>query len=68
MSTAARFVVENPVFRATDGQRIGTARVWVATEERAIEIAAEHHSRTWRPVTPEEAQARFGASEAKEGQ
>lgn len=45
------YVVETPVFDAT-GARCATMRVWVATEARARELAAQPGSeRTWREVT-----------------
>lgn len=43
------YVVESPVTRP-DGVRSGTARVYVQTEERAREIAAQHPERSWRAV------------------
>jgi DNA-binding GntR family transcriptional regulator len=49
-----RFVVESPATRATDGAHTGTFRVYVASEERAREIASGHPERTWRELTPEE--------------
>lgn len=48
------FVVESPVTRGTDGARIGTARVYVATETRARMLASEHPERTWRAMTDED--------------
>lgn len=47
------YVVESPVTRS-DGARTGTARVYVATEARAREIAGAHPSRTWRALPFEE--------------
>lgn len=53
------FVVESPVLQP-NGDYAGTARVYVATEERAQEIASAHPERTYRSVGFEEmpAQAR----------
>jgi len=45
------FVVESPVFRHPDGVRVGTARVYVATEERAKQLASELPERTWRAMS-----------------
>lgn len=65
------FVVESPVVRKTDGVRVGTARVWVATEERAKQIASEHPERTYRPVTenemPEKVRAGLASAAAPAG-
>lgn len=42
------YVVESPV---TDSRgKVATARVYVATEERAREIASAHPERTWRMI------------------
>ena len=51
MKTA--YVVESPALRS-DGQYSGTFRLYVATEERAKEIAAQHPERSYRPIPFEE--------------
>jgi hypothetical protein len=43
------WVVESPVFDSS-GRRVATARVYVATEARAKEIASQHPERTYRPT------------------
>lgn len=43
------FVVES-VARTPDGQKFGTFRVYVPTEQRAREIAEAFPGRTWRAV------------------
>jgi hypothetical protein len=48
------YVVEGPVFRDAKGECIGMPRVYVATEERAKEIAALHPERTWRAISGED--------------
>ncbi len=54
------FVVESPVTR--DGARIGTARVYVATEARAREIVAALPSeRTYREIAVDEMPANVPA-------
>jgi hypothetical protein len=54
------FVVESPALNQ-DGSRAGTFRVYVATEERAKEIASAAPDRTWRSIPfdemPEKARA-----------
>jgi hypothetical protein len=49
-----RYVVESPVLNM-EGERVGTARVWVLTQERARQIADSHPPgvATWRPVAAE---------------
>lgn len=42
------FVVESPAVQ--DGRRLGTFRLYVATEARAREVAAGHPERTWREL------------------
>lgn len=63
------FVVESPVHHSEDGP-VGTARVYVGTEARAIEIASQHPSRTWRRIAldemPEQARAALVAARASE--
>lgn len=55
------FVVESEA-RDAEGLLRGTFRVWVATEQRAKQLAEEVPGRTWRVVTLEEMpkQAREG--------
>lgn len=48
------YVVEGPVLRDAQGERVGMPRVYVATEERAKEITALHPERTWRALPVEE--------------
>jgi hypothetical protein len=54
------FVVESPVVDAS-GTRVGIARVYVATEVRAQEIANAHPARAYRAIPfedmPEKARA-----------
>jgi hypothetical protein len=61
------YVVESPVYN-DKGERAGTARVWFATEARAIEVAAGHPSRTYRAVDesemPEKVRANMRAAHA----
>ena len=48
------YVVESQAIRAADGVRIGTFRLYVATEERAIQVASELPERTYRAIAPSE--------------
>lgn len=43
------YVVESPI-KGHGGARDGTARVYVASEARAKEIADAHKDRTFRPI------------------
>jgi hypothetical protein len=48
------WVVESPVLDGATGERKGTARVWVVTEERAKQIASDAVDRTYRYVARED--------------
>ncbi|NUP06724.1 MAG: hypothetical protein HOW73_11780 [Polyangiaceae bacterium] len=46
-------VVESPALDP-QGRRVGTFRLQVASEARAIEVASQAPDRTWRPLRPDE--------------
>lgn len=47
------YVVESPVFDAVTKNRVGWARVYVATEERAQELVAQKPTARYREVATE---------------
>lgn len=44
------FVVESPCVDGATGERVGTYRLFTATEARAREVASVAPDRTWRKV------------------
>lgn len=68
MSSQA-YVVESPAIQ--QGVRVGTFRLWVATEARAIALASERDDRSWRAVAwvdvPDKARRNLAQARANGG-